>query len=154
MVTLLSLKGANFLSHQHWLKIKGDHLELQKCKSTGKTPAGLNLPALQFCLPAVSRLAGVLFIETGLSRRGCCFLLVNSEILPFSPSDTHRHQLNTNIHLENSKMLGKLSIYLQRRYVQNLFLNFVLKSSLKANTKKKYFHILKLFKNLRFDLFQ
>ena len=53
------------LSHQHWLKIKGDHLELQTCKSTGKTPAGLNLSPLQFCLPPVSRLAGRLFIETG-----------------------------------------------------------------------------------------
>lgn len=106
------LIGCQLSESSTLVKNKGNHLELQKCKSTGKTPAGLNLSPLQFCLPPVSGLAGVLFIETGLSRCSCCFLLVNSEIFLLRPSDTHRHQWNTNMHLENSRKLAELSFYL------------------------------------------
>ena len=116
-VTLLSLWDANFLSHEHRLKIKGDHLELQKCKSTGKTPAGLNHSTLQFSLHHVSRLAGILYIETELSKCSCCYFLVKSGFLPslvvskhtHTHTHTHTHQLHTNIHLENTSMSVKVT---------------------------------------------
>lgn len=151
MVTLLSLWDANFLSHQHWLKIKGITLSSRNANQLEKHQLALIFHHCSFvCLLSAGQ--QVCFLQKQDLADVAAVFFSSTVKFSFSAPLTHTDSNRTQICIQKTVECQWKFLSLEVLCLKPIP-TLCPKIIFEGQHKKNCFHILKLFENLRFDLF-